>query len=54
MNELSDEAQLVLDLLRTHGWRLTNSDVVELAFERGVSLTWSQVDTIRYELQERE
>jgi hypothetical protein len=54
MSELSEEAQIVSDLLRQYGRRLANSDVVELAYERGVDLTWNQVDAIRDELRERE
>ena len=48
MSELNKEEQMIVDLLcMPGGRRLTNSDLVELAAERGVDLTWSQVESIR-------
>jgi hypothetical protein len=52
--ELDQEHQVVRNLLEQFGLRTTNSDVVELASEQGVNLTWEQVASIRWELAEME
>jgi len=44
------EHQIILDLLIEHGAQLTNMDLVELAADRGVRLTWDQVRSVRYDL----
>jgi hypothetical protein len=50
MAVMDREHQIILDLLIEHGAQLTNMDLVELAADRGVRLTWDQVRSVRYDL----
>jgi hypothetical protein len=47
---MDQEHQIILDLLIEYGAQLTNMDLVELAADRGVRLTWDQVRSVRYDL----
>jgi len=47
---MDQEHQIILDLLIEHGAQLSNLELVELAADRGVRLTWDQVRSVRYDL----